>query len=182
MKIICAYPANIDAVCTISGEMLSRMIPAGRDFKIELMPSIKSRDDLLSSLLYCMKQGSGAEVLIEDRGVALQIERDEAFSWHLRPGGNAAIMASVLAALGAEPVLNAPALGTSLAGMLHPQVRLPWNGSLLDPCRAARAMRADRKEDREEMVHFVFQFRKGEVVARKGRNPDASCQPLHSYI
>jgi len=162
MKIICAYPANIDAVCTISGEMLSRMIAASWDFKIELKPSIKSREDLLSSLLYCMKQGSGAEVLIEDRGAALQIGSDEAFSWRFRLGGNAAIMASVLAALGAEPVLNAPALSTSLAGLLHPQVRLPWNGSLLDPCRAAWAKRADRVE---EMVHFVFQFQEGEAVA-----------------
>ena len=80
MKVICAYSANIDAICTVSGEALSNMISKDRNFKIDLKKSIKSRNDLLSSLLYCMRQGSGAEVLIEDRQAAWQIGSDQAFS------------------------------------------------------------------------------------------------------
>lgn len=161
MKVICAYPANIDAVCTVSGETLSPLIPSDRDLKIELKPSIASREDLLTSLLYCMKHGSGAEALIEDRSLSRQIEEDGAFSWSFRLGGNAAIMANVLAALGAEPVLNAPALGPRLARLLHPRVRLPGNGILMDPAQAAECCR----EPHHEMVHYVFQFQENEKIA-----------------
>lgn len=161
MKVICAYPANIDAVCTVSGETLSPLIPSDRDFRIELKTSIASREDLLSSLLYCMRHGSGAEALIEDRALARQIEEDSAFSWRLRLGGNAAIMANVLASRGAEPLLNAPALGPRLAGLLHPRVRLPRNGVLMNPAQAADC----GQQAHDEMVHYVFQFQENERIA-----------------
>ena len=161
MKVICAYPANIDAVCTVSGETLSPLIPSDRDFRIELKTSIASREDLLSSLLYCMRHGSGAEALIEDRALARQIEEDSAFSWRLRLGGNAAIMANVLASRGAEPVLNAPALGPRLAGLLHPRIRLPRNGVLMNPAQAADC----GQQAHDEMVHYVFQFQENERIA-----------------
>ena len=69
-------------------------------------------------------------------------------------------MANVLADLGARPILNAPALGPRLAGLLSPDVRVPLSGSLAKPGRVAQA----KKDDRPEPVHFVFQFRKGEEI------------------
>jgi ADP-dependent phosphofructokinase/glucokinase len=154
MNIICAYTANVDAVCNIQGEEISRLLP--RDMKIELKKSIASREDLFSSLLFCMMQGSGAEILIENETVAGRIE--ESFSWQFRLGGNAAIMSNVLALLGAKPVLNAPALGPRLAGMLHSAVHVP----------ALQAADPLQKE-KTEMVHFVFQFKKGSEVLSGGR-------------
>jgi ADP-dependent phosphofructokinase/glucokinase len=155
MNIICAYPVNVDAVCNIRSEEISALIPS--NMKIELKESIGSREDLLSSLLFCMQQGSGAEILIQGPQVARQIE--ESFSWQFRLGGNAGIMANVLAVLGAKPVLNAPALGAKLAGMLHAGVRVPASSTAeLGPAAGAR-------EAEEEMVHFVFQFKKGDLVA-----------------
>lgn len=142
MNIICAYPVNVDAVCNIQGEEIMRLISS--DIKIEPKKSIASREDLLSCLLFCMQHGSGAEILIENEIVARQIE--DAFSWKYRLGGNAGIMANVLAGLGAKPVLNAPALGPRLAGMLHEGVCVP-------ACTTA-----------SEMVHFVFQFEKGDTI------------------
>lgn len=154
MNIICAYTANVDAVCNIQGEEISRLLP--EDMKIELKKSIASREDLLSSLLFCMIQGSGAEILIDNETVASRIE--DSFSWQFRLGGNAAIMANVLASLGAKPVLNAPALGPMLAGMLHSAVSVP---GLL----SAESL----LKEKAEMVHFVFQFKKGCEILFGGR-------------
>ncbi len=100
MKIICAYPVNIDAVYNVRGEEISQFTPSGPAPKIksELMGSIGSRDDLISSLLFCMQQGSGAELLIESQALARQIEAS--FPWQFRLGGNAGIMANVLASHG----------------------------------------------------------------------------------
>ncbi|MCX6680333.1 MAG: hypothetical protein NTX42_08215 [Methanothrix sp.] len=163
MNIICAYPVNVDAVCNIRSEEISALIPS--NMKIELKESIGSREDLLSSLLFCMQQGSGAEILIQSPEVARQIE--ESFSWQFRLGGNAGIMANVLAVLGARPVLNAPALGAKLAGMLHTGVRVPAF-STAEPGLSRGETKANLERDQDletEMVHFVFQFKKGDLVA-----------------
>jgi len=160
MKIICAYPVNIDAVHNIRGEEISSLIQSGHrpTIKAELKESIGSRDDLISSLLFCMQQGSGAELLIESQALAEQIEAS--FPWQFRLGGNAGIMANFLATMGARPVLNAPALGPRLAGMLHPDVSIPVYGILKEPRLAAGEPEMDK-----EAMHFVFQFKKGDAVS-----------------
>jgi ADP-dependent phosphofructokinase/glucokinase len=160
MNIICAYPVNIDAVYNIKGEEISSLIQSDHapTIKSELKESIGSREDLISSLLFCMQQGSGAELLIENQALAKLIE--SSFPWQFRLGGNAGIMANALAALGARPVLNAPALGPRLADMLHPEVEIPVSGILKEPDRAAAEFEIDN-----EMVHFVFQFKRGDAVA-----------------
>jgi ADP-dependent phosphofructokinase/glucokinase len=117
------------------------------------MESISSLQDLCAALLQCMKEGSGEELLIEKEDMARQIEGS--FSWHCRLGGNAAIMADVLAQLGAQPVLNAPALSRRMAALLHPGVRVPVAGGLKKPLQAA---------DDQEMLHFVLQFSQGTSV------------------
>ena len=163
MNIICAYPVNVDAVCNIRSEEISALIPS--NMKIELKESIGSREDLLSCLLFCMQQGSGAEILIQSPEVARQIE--QSFFWQFRLGGNAGIMANVLAVLGAKPVLNAPALGAKLASMLHAGVRVPVSGFRKSDL-AAGEQEVDPEKDQDletEMVHFVFQFKKGDLVA-----------------
>jgi len=164
MNIICAYTVNVDAVYNVLGDEISALISSSlaSNMKIKLKESISSREDLLSCLLFCMQQGSGAEILIESQATAMQIE--ESFSWQFRLGGNAGIMANVLAALGARPVLNAPALGAKLAGMLHPGVCVPRPA---EPGQAAGEPEADRVRDQDaktEMVHFVFQFKKGDAI------------------
>ena len=167
MNIICAYTVNVDAVYNVHGEEISALISSSpaSNMKIKLKESISSREDLLSCLLFCMQQGSGAEILIESQATAMQIE--ESFSWQFRLGGNAGIMANVLAALGARPVLNAPALGAKLAGMLHAGVYVPVFGPT-EPGQEIGKPEADKVRDQDaktEMVHFVFQFKKGDEVA-----------------
>jgi ADP-dependent phosphofructokinase/glucokinase len=166
MNIICAYTVNVDAVYNVLGEEISALISSSlaSNMKIELKESIRSREDLLSCLLFCMQQGSGAEILIESQATAMQIE--ESFSWQFRLGGNAGIMANVLAALGARPVLNAPAMGAKLAGMLHAGVCVPASGTA-EPSQVVGELEADQARDQDEkteMEHFVFQFKKGDTI------------------
>ena len=159
MNIICAYAVNLDAVCNVKSSQLQPLLPPELPSeKIGLKGSISRMEDLVSSLLYCMREGSGAEILIDSPALASRIE--QAFTWQMRLGGNAGIMANVLADLGAKPVLNAPAMGLRLAAMLRPEVRLPLSGSLAGPGRVAQA----KKDDRPEPVHYVFQFKRGEKI------------------
>lgn len=165
MNAICAYCVNLDAVCNIHAGDICRLLPAGlsteetEEIKISLKGSITRMEDLVSSLLYCMREGSGAEILIESPDMASRIGK--AFSWDSRLGGNAGIMANVLAHLGAKPTLNAPALGPRLAALLHPGVLVPLSGALAGPGRAAEEM----PEEGQEPVHFVFQFSRGLEMA-----------------
>ena len=159
MNIICAYPVNLDAVYDLGEESISRFIqsadPSG--IKSEMKGSIRSREDLISSLLYCIQQGSGAEILVESLQLAEEIEAS--FPWSFRLGGNAGIMANLLAELGARPILNAPALEPRLAALLHPGVGIPVSGRLIEPSLAA-----ERPDLSSEVLHFVFQFKESDRI------------------
>ncbi|MDD5735485.1 MAG: ADP-dependent glucokinase/phosphofructokinase [Methanothrix soehngenii] len=159
MKIICAYPVNLDALYDLGEERISRFIqsadPSG--IKSEMKGSIRSREDLISSLLYCMQQGSGAEILVESLQLAEEIEAS--FPWSFRLGGNAGIMANLLAELGARPILNAPALEPRLAALLHPGVGIPVSGRLMEPSLAAERLGLS-----SEVLHFVFQFKESDRI------------------
>jgi len=156
MKLICAYPINLDALHDLKGPELLDLCPRSKPEarRTEARRRISRLEDLCSSLLLCMRDGSGDEQLIESGDLAREIEKS--FKWRYRLGGNAGIMANVLATLGATPVLNAPALSGRLAGMIHPQVRIPHSGRLTSPQNATR---------NEDMIHFVLQFAKGEQFA-----------------
>ena len=159
MKIICAYPVNLDALYDLGEERISRFIqsadPSG--IKSEMKGSIRSREDLISSLLYCIQQGSGAEILVESQQLAEEIEAS--FPWSFRLGGNAGIMANLLAELGARPILNAPALEPRLAALLHPGVGIPVSGRLMEPSLAAERLGLS-----SEVLHFVFQFKESDRI------------------
>lgn len=159
MRIICAYNVNLDAVHNVSGDELSALIRRlDAAPKIRLPERISSMDDFLSGLLFCMKTGSGAELFIDDREVASAVKNS--FSWKDRLGGNAGNMANALAAFGAEPVLNVPALTVKLASLLDSNIKIPMNGKLASPADAVR--------DEEGPVHFVLQFGKGEIAKAPG--------------
>lgn len=187
-NIICAYPINLDAVCNIRGEDISPLIPSSLNIeKIALTKAIASREDLISSLLFCMREGSGAELLIESRTAAREIE--EAFSWQYRLGGNAGIMANALASLGGRPVLNAPALGNKLSKMLQAQVAVPLSGGLAYPGDAKKAGSSAAFAD-DDLVHFVFQFKEGDAVftqhikitAKSNDRFIATCDPVNTKL
>jgi len=154
MRVLCAYNVNIDAVTTISSPGLSEIIQASGFKPAAMMPEmIKSPGDFLSGLLFCIKSGSGAELLVEDAGAARFIERS--FDWGLRMGGNAGNAANALSELGAEPVVNVPSLTPRQASLFYPGAKVPGPGgkTLLAPAVAARPG--------EDLIHFVIQFGRG---------------------
>jgi ADP-dependent phosphofructokinase/glucokinase len=154
MKIICAYTVNLDAVYNVNGQEIAKL---SGDLKPETQDKITKLEDLLSALLFCMEEGSGDELPIVREEVAGIIEGS--FHWEYRLGGNAGIMAGVLATLGAQPVLNASAIGCRLAGMLHPGIGIPVSGIMKKPLQAV----GDK-----EMIHFVFQFTEGQTISTSG--------------
>ena len=93
MNVICAYAVNLDAVCNVKSSQLQPLLPPELPSeKIGLKGSISRMEDLVSSLLYCLREGSGAEILIDSPDLASRIE--QAFVWQKRLGGNAGIMAN----------------------------------------------------------------------------------------
>ena len=176
MKIICAYTVNLDAVYNVNGQEIAKL---SGDLKPEAQEKITRLEDLLSALLFCMKEGSGDELPIEREEVAGIIEGS--FHWEYRLGGNAGIMAGVLATLGAQPILNASAIGRRMAEMLHPGIRIPVSGILKTPLQAV----GDK-----EMIHFVFQFTEGQtimtfggpIVSSKANRLIATFDPLNSRL
>jgi ADP-dependent phosphofructokinase/glucokinase len=90
-------------------------------------------------------------------------------------------MADVLAQLGAEPILNAPGIGPTLALMLNENVRIPSAGMLLPPSDIPHGM---------EMKHFVIQFTAGmklvssshEIDVLKDNRLIATFDPLNGRV
>jgi ADP-dependent phosphofructokinase/glucokinase len=152
MNIICAFNVNLDAVHSINEIELAELIS-----RLEIMPklerpeTISSVDDFFSGLLYCMSSGSGNEFIIDNPQVANII--NSLFSWEDRLGGNAGIMANAIAAQGAEPILNVPALTKKTVNLLNPIVKIPKKSKLVSPAEAIR--------NEHEPVHFVIQFQQG---------------------
>lgn len=176
MKIICAYPINLDAIYDIQHEEMAGLVNGAEPKAIN---RISTSQDLFSALLFCMQEGSGTELLIEREDLKRKIE--SLFPWQYRLGGNAGIMASILASLGAQPILNAPALSLRMAEMLDPRVGIPAGKALSAPLQVA---------GKDEMMHFVFQFkegdrlpyRQGEIVAKRDNRLIASYDPLNSRL
>ncbi|WP_369425138.1 ADP-dependent glucokinase/phosphofructokinase [Methanothrix sp.] len=158
-RVLCAFNVNIDCVHTITGEEIERL-----SHRIEFagegsgIPSeIGSVEDLVVSILEHMRRGTGGELIIESEDVADEIA--SLFPWEIRMGGNAGNVANVLAALGAEPVVNVPSLTPRQASLFHPAVRVPVTDdgvSLTTPF--------DASEEGQELRHFVIQYRGGERV------------------
>lgn len=156
-RVLCAFNVNIDCVHTITGEDIERLLRDLRppEIRSSVIPSeIASLSDLAISILDRMSSGAGGELIINSEEVAGEIA--SLFPWEIRMGGNAGNIANVLAALGAEPVVNVPSLTPLQASLFHPAVRVPVVGggvSLTDPAHAS--------EEGQELRHFVIQYRSG---------------------
>lgn len=158
LRVLCAFNVNIDCVHTITGDEIGRLSHRiGLDESPEIPSKIESLGDLVISILYHMRRGTGGELIIENEKVADEVA--SLFPWAIRMGGNAGNIANVLAALGAEPVVNVPSLTPRQASLFHPAVRVPvMDGgvSLTDPVHAS--------EEGQELRHFVMQYKSGEGV------------------
>ena len=159
MKTLSAYNVNIDAVHSLSGDEITELLKGRKISSTNSRKStIKTPEDFLSWLLHTMREGSGAELLVEGKEVTSFIE--SSFDWEYRMGGNAGNMANALGELGSEAVVNVPSMSRMQASLFHPLVKVPTfkDGEL------TLKSPEETSHGGEDLVHFVLQFGEGEIV------------------
>ena len=157
MKILCGYNVNIDSVYSISGDEVSDLL-SSQDMgeitaKIKTPPNmVNSVCDFVAGLVLCMQNGIGAEWLIHDKSV-FNILKSRFFDRSIiRMGGNAGIMANVMSEMGADLVVPNVVMpsGTQVSLFSKKSIMLPHSEKAISECP-------------DELVHFVFDFKKGET-------------------
>ena len=157
MKILCGYNVNIDSVYSISGEEVSDLL-SSHDMseiaaKIITPPNaINSISDFVAGLVLCMQNGTGAEWLIHEKSV-FDFLKERFFDRSIiRMGGNAGIMANVMSEMGADLVVPNVVMpsGTQVSLFSKKSIMLPQSSEQVSECL-------------DELVHFVFDFKKGET-------------------
>jgi ADP-dependent phosphofructokinase/glucokinase len=181
MKILCGYNVNIDSVYRISGaevsELLENFEMAEILDKIENPPEkIYSASDFVAGLVYCMKNGSGAEWLVFERSV-FEFLKNRYFEKSLvRMGGNAGIMANALSQLGASRVIPNIAVPskTQLSLFSGKSIYFPDSETQRTEKPGADSEKTDSEENtctasgNQDPIHFVFDFSKGDVFSLYG--------------
>lgn len=161
MKVLCAYNANIDALYSITTDEVCAMLSSENTAevmeKITNPPGvINSMSDFLAGLLFCMKEGTGAEWLIHGPEVFKLLKEQFIHRSKLRMGGNMGIMANVLSEMGAELVVPNVVNPTprQLSFFSKKAIYIPG------PVSCSK----ETKCEDDEPIHFVFDFKKGEHV------------------
>ncbi|MDF1534063.1 MAG: ADP-dependent glucokinase/phosphofructokinase [Methanosarcinaceae archaeon] len=162
MKILCGYNVNIDSVYSISGTEVSNLL-SSQDIseitaKIKSPPNVvNSISDFVTGLVLCMQSGTGAEWLIHEKSV-FDILKNLFFDRSIiRMGGNAGIMANVMSEMGADlvvPNVVMPSM-TQVSLFSKKSIMLPHSEKTISECT-------------DELVHFVFDFKKGETFLLDG--------------
>ncbi|WMW25834.1 ADP-dependent glucokinase/phosphofructokinase [Methanolobus sediminis] len=181
MNILCAYNANIDSIYHIDGSELSCMIgklesedsafsDSLQKKLISLPGSISSKSDFLAGLITCMHAGSGAEWMISDSSVFEWIKKTFIDGSFMRMGGNMGIMSNVLSELGASRVVpNVASLSKlQLSFFSTNAIYHPFEGKLYKSSELVNLL--PENNNNPELIHFVFDFRKGDVVSFSGQD------------
>ena len=174
MNILCAYNANIDSITHIDCEELSQMLDTYANANFEGMldnppGSISSVSDFLAGLVLCMRDGTGAEWLIRDMQVFEWLKETFLAGSLMRMGGNMGIMSNVLSELGASKVVPNVASLTRLQAQFFSNKAIfhPYDGKLYSSKDISEVLK--ERTDRPELIHFVFDFKKGDVVTVSGK-------------
>jgi len=169
MKFLCGYNMNLDAVYSITGEDIAELL-ASVDPAVLLesfqhsSSNINSISDLLAGLVGCMQEGTGAEWFIQDMSVFIFLMEHFYERAVIRLGGNMAIMANVMSGMGAEEVVINP---VGDVGSIRP---LMSGESMVFPEESDNDIKSTFKGDKEKIVHFVFDFKKGLHFELFGKN------------
>ncbi len=162
MKILCGYNVNIDSVYSISGDEVSDLVRSldtvEINAKVRYPPNVvNSVSDFVAGLVLCMQSGSGAEWLIHEKSVFNFLKKRFFDRSIIRMGGNAGIMANVMSEMGADLVVPNVVMpsGTQVSLFSKKSVMLPQPNEPASECS-------------DELVHFVFDFKKGETFLLNG--------------
>jgi len=145
----CAFNTNIDRIVEVAGSSVERACNnlaslEALDDESAGVQCIEDESDVLEALMYCMRTGTGREVLMDDYAPLAHLE----LSGTDRLGGNAANTAGGLSVLGCTSILN-------VAAPSKRQMALIPNERLSVPL--------DEPSD-VELVHTVLEFRQGDVL------------------
>jgi ADP-dependent phosphofructokinase/glucokinase len=176
MNILCGYNVNIDSVYRVSGseisELLDTLEAAEILDKIENPPGkIVSKSDFVAGLIYCMKNGFGAEWLVFEQSVFNFIKSRYFGKSLVRMGGNAGIMANALSQLGASRVIPNVAVPskTQLSLFSKKTIYFPDTFTQLEKnSGTAPEKNKDSTSNSQEPIHFVFDFSEGETFSLYG--------------
>ncbi|WP_292461486.1 ADP-dependent glucokinase/phosphofructokinase [Methanolobus sp.] len=172
MKILCAYNANIDAIYKVNGlQMSSFAQDYGQEISVRLQNppgSISLIPDLFAGLFLCMQNGTGAEWMVRDEEVFQWLKSSFLEDSFMRIGGNMGIMANVLSELGASRVIpNIPNPSPLQMSFFSGRaIYVPSEGGLK---RISDVHQREPSEDSQEMIHFVFDFKKGDSFLLLGK-------------
>ncbi|WP_440947402.1 ADP-dependent glucokinase/phosphofructokinase [Methanosarcina sp. T3] len=177
MNILCGYNVNIDSVYRISGAEISELLNTFERTeileKIENPPGkILSKSDFAAGLVYCMKNGCGAEWLVFKQSV-FEFLKNRYFEKSLvRMGGNAGIMANALSELGASRVIPNVAVPSrtqlslfSKKAVYFPDVSLQAK----EKSGTKSGKNPDVPFSNQDPIHFVFDFSEGETFSLYGK-------------
>lgn len=176
MNILCGYNVNIDSVYRVSGseisELLDTLEAAEILDKIE-NPSgkIVSISDFVAGLIYCMKNGFGAEWLVFEQSVFNFIKSRYFGKSLVRMGGNAGIMANALSQLGVSRVIPNVAVPskTQLSLFSKKTIYFPETFAQLEKnAGTAPEKNKGATSKSQEPIHFVFDFSEGEIFSLYG--------------
>ena len=186
MNVLCGYNVNIDSVYRVSGIEISELLKNFESTeilgKIEDPPGkILSESDFVAGLVYCMKNGCGAEWLVLEATV-FEFLKNRYFEKSLvRMGGNAGIMANALSQLGASRVIPNVAVPSKIQLSLFSGRSIYFPGTVTE--RKGNSETGSGKTDSEEIdseenmyavsssqdpIHFVFDFSKGDTFSLYG--------------
>ncbi|MDV3104334.1 ADP-specific glucokinase [Thermococcus waiotapuensis] len=164
-KVLLAYNTNIDAVKYLERKDLEKRVEkAGKEevlrYAEELPKRIESVAQLLGSILWSVKRGKAAELLVESCSTRFYMKQ---WGWdELRMGGQVGIMANLLGGVYGIPVIaHVPQLSGLQAGLFKDgpiYVPKAENGSLklVHP--------RDFAGDEENCLHYIYEFPRGFTV------------------
>lgn len=176
MNILCAYNVNVDSVYRVNGIEVSELLNDCEKTqilkKLENPPGkILSKADFVAGLIYCMKNGCGAEWLVLEKTV-FEFLKNRYFEKSLvRMGGNAGIMTNALSQLEASRVIPNIAVPSKI------QLSLFSGESIYFPDLAIESEEKSKAELKENIyaapnsqdpIHFVFDFSEGETFSLYG--------------
>lgn len=168
MNILCGYNANIDAINKVVGARMAEMAGTYKEKIAEVMldppGTISSVPDFFAGLFICMKDGTGAEWMVRNTEVFKWLRDNFLESSFLRMGGNMGIMANVLSELGASRVVPNVANPSELQMSFFSKKAI-----FIPDCRELKVNGCEGS-DGKELIHFVFDFKKGERFTFLGKD------------
>ncbi|MEW5954956.1 MAG: ADP-dependent glucokinase/phosphofructokinase [Candidatus Micrarchaeota archaeon] len=162
--ILCAYNALVDCQVFLTQEQLQQVFYKTKSISSTEPPRVNDEKTFAQALLRSFSTGKASHVPLEPSFAAWLATR---FPQHAkRLGGQAGIVASQMARLGATAVLYSPKRAAEVLELTHPKTLFPL--ARKDGLALVAARKAARKGDAAKK-NWIFEFMRGQAVNAAGR-------------